>query len=173
MPGQAAPEHCGNGSKNPARCPEDPQHGLVPGLPASSDGNPPGRPECLMLLWLKPGGGAQTGEPLPQCPGLVTSPWSPLRTVALFHVIHMKSLKMRTPLGKCGLRARQPSALSDGLEMKFALEGSVDGDLGIHCLPSSPFTSSCFISLPPPRISLLSWSFSLLHQGEHPSLSLL
>lgn len=36
------------------------QHSLDP-QPALM-GTPRGRPECLVLLWLRPGGGAQTGE---------------------------------------------------------------------------------------------------------------
>lgn len=43
----------------------------------------------------------------------------------------MKYLKRWTPAGECGSSAKQPSALSDGLEMKVAVEVGIDGDLGI------------------------------------------
>lgn len=47
---------------------------------------------------------------------------------------------MWTPPSKCGPSARQPNALSDGLEMKVALEVGVDGYPGMH----SPFSLPLF-----------------------------
>lgn len=55
---------------------------------------------------------------------------------------------MRTLPGRGGQSTRQPSALSDGLEMKFAPEVDGDGDLGMQCLLPLPlFTFSSVSSL--------------------------
>lgn len=105
-------------------------------------------------------------NPLLQCPGLVSSPWSSLLTVASFHFIYLNSLKMWTLLGGYGQSTRQPSALSDGLEMKFVLEVVVDGDLGIHCLlPLPPSLFPLFHLSTSTLCFLLSWPYSLLHPG--------
>lgn len=131
---------------------------LVPGPPASSEGSTPRQARVLVLLQLSetPGGSRDWRKPSPQVPGPVISPWSPLLTVVPFHFIRLNSLKMWTLPGGCGRSARQPSALSDRLEMKFASEVDVDGNLGIHCLlpPPPPLHFFlCVISLPPPRVS--------------------
>lgn len=116
---------------------------------------PTGNPGCVVLLRLRTGRGARTGETAPrppthtQRPGLVTSPWSPLLTVASFHFARMTSLKMWTPPGTCGLSTRQPGALSEGLEVTCAPEVGADGDLGVRRLLPPPVASS---SLTPPPL---------------------
>ena len=137
---------------------------LVTGPPASSDGSTPRPARVLILLWLRPCGGAQTGEnPLLRCPGPVVSPWSPLLTVTSFHLICLNYWKTWTPLGRCGQSTRQSSALSDGLEMKFAPDVDVGGDPGIHCLLPLPIPVHCFLfHLSTSILCLLPY---LVHQG--------
>ena len=102
-------------------------------------------------------------EPLLRRRGPVVSPWSPLLTVASFHLICLNYWKTWTPLGRCGKSTRQSSALSDGLGMTFALKVDVGGDPGIHCLLPLPTLVHCFpFHLSTSILCLLP---SLHHQG--------
>lgn len=140
---------------------------LVPGPLASFEGNTPRQtrvPRTPVAETTR--GSTDWRKALPRRPGPVTSPWSPLLTVASFRFIHMRSLKVWSPLGGRGPSTRQPSAPSDGLEMRFALEST--------WMVTWAFTAS--FHSPPPSLPLfylatstlylpLVLALSLLHQG--------
>lgn len=118
------------------------------------------------------GGSTNWRKALPQRPGPVTSPWSPLLTMASFCFLHLRSLTVWTPLGGRDPSTRQPGAPSDGLETKFALE--------LTWMVTWAFTASfhsphlhflCFISTSTLYLPLV-LAINLLHQrslGPHAS----
>lgn len=136
-----------------------------PRTPASSEGNPSGRPGYLVLLWLRPHGGAGTGEKPSHgaqaqslLPGRLCLPW--------LCFPHLRSLMVWTPLGGRDPSTRRPGAPSGGLETKFALE--------LTRMVTWAFTASfhspnlhflCFISTSTLYLPLV-LAISLLHQGS-------